>query len=185
MNAPNRIGDGEGYYEDVDPRFVQPPPAVIPSSLIPTNQKQQIPSESQGLKVPTAHHPQQYLQRDPSYESMGDGGVGRSPAASDGSHYTSVSQRGVNPYWGQQPQGYGDTYGNPNDGGYYNQHPPPMPMHAHSGGRAVGPPRAKQHRQQDILLQDNPNFAVPGLGGVGASGRGRGGGRGGRFAGAI
>ena len=186
MNAPNRIGDGEGYYEDVDPRFVHPPPTVIPSTLIPSNQKQQVPAENQGLKVPNAHHPQQYLQRDPSYESMGEGVTGRSPAASDASHYTSVSQRGVNPYWGQQPQGYGDAYGYSNDAGYYNEPPPPMPMHPYNGGKVTGPPRAKQKRQQDILLQDNPNFAVPGLGGgIGGGGRGRGGGRGGRFAGAI
>lgn len=199
VNAPNRIGDGEGYIEDVDPRFVQPPPTVIPSTLIPSNQKQQVPYDNQALRVPNAHHPHQYLRRDPSsYEgvSMGDGVAGRSPAASDASHYTSVSQRGVNPYWGnhhqQQPQEhsnpYANPYANPNDGGYYDQPAPPMPMHAYGGGPKMmgGPaPRARQQRQQDILLQDNPNFALAG-GGRGRGGGGGGGvGRGGRFAGAL
>jgi len=86
-----------------------------------------------------------------SYEDLHSGS--RSPAESDRSNFTSVSQRGINPRW------------NPGMGG-----PNPMPL---PGGRRPVPPP----QRNDILLNSNPDFEIPG-------GRPRGGpaGRGGRFA---
>lgn len=76
-----------------------------------------------------------------SYEDLQSGA--RSPAESDRSNFTSVSQRGVNPKWNGGP-GYA-----------------PMPQ------------RRPVPQQQDILLNSNPDFQIPGRGG-------RGNGRGGR-----
>ncbi|TID17149.1 pali-domain-containing protein [Venturia nashicola] len=137
-----------GYYEDVDPRFVEPPqlqsspppPSNVASQEIhpstlqpprgpPMNQNNLSPEYQPG---PMAHHD----PRQESTESLQDGQ--RSPAISDASHYTSVSQRGINPNW----------------------RPPP----------GSGMPRRPQ--QQDMLLNSNPEFSLPGIGPLG---RGRGG----------
>ncbi|KAF2674414.1 pali-domain-containing protein [Microthyrium microscopicum] len=72
----------------------------------------------------------------------------RSPANSDGSHFTSISQRGINPSW--RP-GFG----------------PKGPGSAHS--------RTRERRGEEALLDANPDFALPpGRGGFGG-GRARGG----------
>ncbi|KAH6705506.1 hypothetical protein VD0002_g6677 [Verticillium dahliae] len=70
------------------------------------------------------------------------GARARSPGAeSDRSNFTSISQRSVNPRW------------NP---------PPPMPGY---GGQPM-PRRAPQPRQQDVLLNNNPDFQLPGARGA-------------------
>jgi hypothetical protein len=69
--APPAAPAGE-YYEDVDPRFADPPPAQKPST--------------------PAH-----LQATNSYEDIPPGS--RSPTESDRSAFTSISQRGINPRW--------------------------------------------------------------------------------------
>ncbi|KFH43561.1 pH-response regulator protein-like protein [Hapsidospora chrysogenum ATCC 11550] len=61
-------------------------------------------------------------------------GGARSPAGSERSNFTSISQRGVNPHWSPAP---------------------PMP---HQQGRR--PPRP--HRQRQDMILDNPDFQVPG-----------------------
>jgi hypothetical protein len=73
----------------------------------------------------------------------------RSPALSEGSHFTSVSQRGVNPNW-RPPPGQGPGYG-------------PAGQFAPYGGN--------RRRQEDMVLNANPDFAIPGMGAA----RGRGG----------
>jgi hypothetical protein len=71
------------------------------------------------------------------YEDVHAGADGaRSPAESERSNFTSVSQRGVNPRW------------NP-----HGQHPP-MPSQGMPARRAV-------QQRQDMLL-DNPDFQLPG-----------------------
>ncbi|KAK5005456.1 hypothetical protein LTR60_006253, partial [Cryomyces antarcticus] len=84
----------------------------------------------------------------------------RSPAGSDASHFTSVSQRGVNPNW--RPNGPNG----PNGPNAYN-----------------GPNGAGQRRRpaNDVLLQANPDFVLP----AGRADYGRGRGRGGRAPGLI
>lgn len=134
-----RVNSGDNYFEDVDPRFAEPPPALVPGPLAtnyPTN------SPSNGNLHPGG------LDGNNSYEDIQEGA--RSPAESDRSNFTSVSQRGVNPRWNPGPGGYG----------------PPMPNR-----RPVGQPQ-----RNDILLNSNPDFQLPG----GRGGRGGFPGRGGR-----
>ena len=158
-NPPNhrpRVSSGgsDHYYEDVSPRFAvetDPPPQAEP-----------VPS----LLTPGPRHPPAPLRQVPgpngemipltsSYENLQEGAC--SPVESETSNFTSVSQRGVNPNW--RP-GNGD--------GAFNT--------------GLGPPsrRIQQQTQmrRDVLLNDNPDFAIPGLAGSSRGGRGgmRGGG---------
>lgn len=129
LNRPRRTSSE--YYEDVDPRFDSGPPEpnpLIPAALQPGGPRGPPPPNNSGG-----------FQNDPSSsnEDVNDGS--RSPAASEASHFTSISQRGVNPQWR----------------GYENQ--PPMPQ------------------RNELSLDNNPDFSVPG----GPPRGGRGGGRGG------
>jgi uncharacterized membrane protein len=149
QNSPPRVGGrgpsaADNYVEDIDPAFADPAmAATIPTALMP----------GPPPPNPTAGPPlrNEYLQPndsssfpsdDPSLERYGGSSESlpegqRSPAASDASHFTSVSQRGVNPDWRPAPSG------------------PPQP------------------RREDMLLNSNPDFMIPG-----AAPRGRGGFRG-------
>ncbi|KAF2435677.1 pali-domain-containing protein [Tothia fuscella] len=148
------------YYEDVDPRFAEPSPPSMPLSSSNTGAIPNVlqaggprgpPMNNNAYLSPT-HNPTggQDLRalQDPSMESLQEGQ--RSPAASDASHFTSVSQRGVNPNWRPPP------------GQQQQQHPQQQ--------RIRGPPR-----NEDVLLSHNPEFSLPG---VGPANRGRGGFRG-------
>lgn len=140
-SSPNhrRVSSGDHYYEDVDPRFAESDPSVLPSSSI-------LPAAlTPGGGMPHAQVPPQggngaYLQPSNSDDDIQEGA--RSPAASETSHFTSVSQRGVNPNWGP-PSG--------------------MPMR-----KPVG-------RERDMILENNPDFEIPGAPRGGRSGGGRGG----------
>jgi hypothetical protein len=151
------------YYEDVDPRFAEPvrsnsPP--MPTSLMPGGYAQQNTSNPSFLQAPpqlfTNNNSDPNLPRTSSYDDLPEGS--RSPVASEASHFTSVSQRPVNPNWRPEmgaPAGQFAPYGNPG-----------------------GPPR-RPMRQEDAILEAsaaNPDFAIPGA----MPGRGRGRGRGGR-----
>lgn len=73
---------GANYYEDVDPRFAYQAdnePANIPSGLTPGG------------------GPSGELRPKTSFDDLPEGA--RSPATSEISHYTSISQRGINPKW--------------------------------------------------------------------------------------
>ncbi|CAD0029599.1 unnamed protein product [Aureobasidium pullulans] len=145
----NRAGS-ESYYEDVDPRFAADEPSVVgvPTSLTP------------GPPIPTVRHPSPdhlrvgqdhdgpSLERDSSYENMAEGAL--SPAMSDTSNFTSVSQRGVNPNW-RPPPGYGPG-------------PGPVP----------GPSQQRRNERNDMILGQNPDFMLPGMRGPSRGGRGRG-----------
>jgi len=143
-----------GYYEDVDPKFAEPmnnlmPPAPIPASLRPGGPHN--PNNSN----PSLNISDPNLAQNSSYEDIPDGS--RSPAASEASHFTSVSQRGINPNWRPSPG-------------------PPVPgSYAPYGSR-------RPMRQEDVILEANaanPDFAIPGAGVGRGGGRGRGRGRGG------
>lgn len=89
-----------------------------------------------------------HLPRTSSYDDLPDGS--RSPAASEASHFTSVSQRPINPNW--RPE-----------------------MGAPAGQFGPFPGARRPLRQEDVILEANaanPDFAIP-------AARGRGRGRGG------
>lgn len=167
---------GDNYIEDVDPRFADPdPPAsldddrqnsMIPAALMPgfganraASPRTESSSPSQVAPLPSEQYAQRQLPNDdgpqmvPLSEFPEDFEGPRSPgAASDTSHFTSISQRGINPMWrpgpGEMPMGAG---GRPSYG-YQPQRGPPRP------------------RQEDVVLEANPDFSIPG---VAAPGRGR------------
>ncbi|KAK5114261.1 hypothetical protein LTR85_010326 [Meristemomyces frigidus] len=200
---PHHVRNGsEAYYEDVDPRFAIDPasevgsghdqPGPLPSALTPgagyasyNPQRMQSPNHlhvppsssnipsyvsgsASGGSTDNDHSTPASLlgeQRtassqgvgggpDHSYESLPEGA--RSPGeGSEASHFTSVSQRGINPNWRPGPGSY--------------------------AGSAIGAPSsasAVQRRREDVILNANPDFSLPGMGPPGRSG-GRGRGRGG------
>ncbi|KAH5437242.1 hypothetical protein HBI32_024140 [Parastagonospora nodorum] len=159
--AAHNQGPSSDYYEDVDPKFAEPArsnPPPMPSSLMPGGYAQQNISNPSFLAAPPPlNSSDPNLPRTSSYDDLPDGS--RSPAASEASHFTSVSQRPVNPNWRPEmgaPAGQFGPY--PGPGG-------PMPR--------------RPMRQEDVILEANaanPDFAIPGA----MPGRGRGRGRGGR-----
>lgn len=148
------------YYEDVDPRFAEPTKAnapPMPTSLMPggysANANGSNPNFLSANPPPPLNTSDPNLPRTASYDDLPEGS--RSPAASEASHFTSVSQRPVNPNWR-----------------------PDMPAPAGQFGPYNGQGR-RPMRQEDVILEANaanPDFAIPGMPG----GRGRGRGRGGR-----
>ena len=126
------------YYEDVDPRFsdvhidLSPPadPPVLPPSLVPGG-----PSSTRQLAPPGG------LQPSHSDENLQDGA--RSPTGSEISHFTSVSQRGVNPRW------------TPGHSEFRSIPPQPVRRPVPAGSSAL--------RDRDVLLQNNPDFEIPGM----------------------
>lgn len=104
------------YYEDVDPRFAEPLAVHQPTPP----------------PVHTTSPQEDNLQRS------------RSPAESERSTFTSISQRGVNPRW------------NP---------PVPAQMVPGSGGNMASR-RPVNHPPADVLLNSNPDFDLPSRGGA-------------------
>lgn len=172
----NRLNSGGDHYiEDVDPRFADAEPpanidgdrgaAMLPSALIAgfganraASPRTESSSPSQIAPLASEQFRSRPLLNDdgpemlPYSEFPEDYEGPRSPgAASDTSHFTSISQRGINPMWrpgpGEMPMGRGGpAYG------YQPQRGPPRP------------------RQEDVVLEANPDFSIPG---VTAPGRGR------------
>lgn len=175
----HRRTPSDAYYEDVDPRFASdemPPPSPVPHALIPGGtapQRGLSPAPPNRYPSPQHLHPNGSYETNPnsasdpslprngSYENIPEGA--RSPAGSDASHFTSVSQRGVNPNWRPGP-------GSVMSGG------------SQMGGNMGmgGQPMNRGPRRDDVILGANPDFALPGAGGRGRGGmggmRGRGGG---------
>ncbi|KAK3066391.1 regulator of ime2 [Teratosphaeriaceae sp. CCFEE 6253] len=117
-----------------------------------------------------------------SNESLPTGA--RSPGeGSEASHFTSVSQRPVNPHWRPGP-GPGTAYGGGGGGGMGMQGMMQQGMHQGQGqqqGSMMGGTTASaaQRRREDVILNANPDFSLPGMGGQGRGGfRARGGGGG-------
>lgn len=109
-----------------------------------------------GTGTNDGHSNESPLEHDNSDSSLPDGArsPGGSERASETSHFTSISERPVNPNWRPGSVSGGSAY----------------------GGSTRGDP-TPQRRNQDVLLNANPDFSIPGVG-VGRPGRGRGGGRG-------
>lgn len=170
------------YYEDVDPRFDDNPeedlePTRVYRTPLPPTQTsplQHARRPSRHLDIGDESLPISTLPRHRSYNSLdgqiprSNGGVGgnvddedrsgpRSPAASTSSHFTSVSQRGVNPRWQPQPPPQfigGNNIGN--DGMYTRRNNRPR-------------------NDQMNFLAGNPDFELP----LGRSGKRSGPGAGG------
>lgn len=124
-NSPGPAGARQRtseYYEDVAPRFATPDPISARGTPVP---------QQNGARLPPPINP----PRGPhDYEDMPDGA--RSPAASERSTFTSISQRGINPRW------------NP---------PPPSMM----PGYGPVPQRRPSQNRNDMLLNSNPDFELP------------------------
>jgi hypothetical protein len=113
------------YYEDVDPRFANPLTSTAPAPVTHTST-----SAAQPVAPP--------VQSTDSYEDIRDMQGARSPAESDKSNFTSISQRGINPRW------------NP---------PPPFP--AAASGYGPVPRRPVPPSTNDVVLNSNPDFELP------------------------
>lgn len=170
LQTPARTRSSD-YYEDVDPRFSDVnmdsslPDQTAPLPLILT------PGGPSAGRQPPPQQSRDFLNP-PSDENLQDGG--RSPTGSEISHYTSVSQRGVNPRW--RP-GSEDPRNMPPPNSMRKPVPPRGSGVGHSmgGGGAAGPARSR-----DVLLQGNPDFEIPGMRPPGRNfGPSRGGGGGG------
>ncbi|RDW67676.1 hypothetical protein BP6252_09072 [Coleophoma cylindrospora] len=125
----HRRSNSDNYYEDVDPRFAEAPmdpnhPSLVPTALHPPYGA----PPGNDIRTTTVGG----LDGNRSYEDIQEGA--RSPAESERSTFTSVSQRGINPRWN-----------GPNGGGY---------------GAPV--PRRPVQRPDDLLLNSNPDFQLPG-----------------------
>ncbi|EPS35919.1 hypothetical protein H072_10599 [Dactylellina haptotyla CBS 200.50] len=168
--SPKRPRRSQDYYEDIDPRFESPTaPVGLPAALTPgyvpppTMAIAEYPPDTAAIDNQGPPPPRErerkprtietYQEPSGSYEELQPGQ--RSPAMSTSSHFTSISQRGVNPRW-------------PGDGG------PPPPQSSGGGGSSS---RDRRPRQQDQILASNPDFELPSRGPGGPSGnRGRRGG---------
>ena len=143
----------DNYYEDVDPRFASPPEdtqtqrntqftqntkssSTVPNALMPGISHQD----------PTLHQPIQptieHVDPSSSYEDFHEDGQ-LSPAESEHSNMTSISQRGVNPNW------------RPDSG-----HRPGQPSLGVPGRRPSGQLQ-QQQQQRDVILGSNPDFELP------------------------
>ena len=131
------------YYEDVDPRFDDTPPEEFDSPAVyqppPTSHSNQARHRQ---RSDDDHSPVSPIRRNYSSNSLEDRpddyrSGPRSPAASTSSHFTSVSQRGINPRW--QPA------------------PPPQFV----GETTVYPRRNRPRNDQMNFLSGNPDFELP------------------------
>lgn len=157
IQTRNRVGStsSNAYYEDIDPRFAAETDPVPP---LPTMHDQQ--NDDQLMSGPDnqygpVRHPTPLHLPQSSYEDLPGA---RSPAESETSNFTSISQRGVNPNW-RPGQGYG---------GEFNSLAP-----------LRNPQRQQQQQQQqrqDMLLSGNADFEIPGMSATRSpyAGRGRG-----------
>jgi hypothetical protein len=140
--APNRRTSESviaSYYEDVDPRFddtAEDELEVYRNPVIPRRQSQVI-DEPLPISPIRRNYSSNSLDQNRILDDEYRSGP-RSPAASTSSHFTSVSQRGINPRWQPQPSQF---QGN-NDMLY--------------------PPRRKPPRGDQMnFLSGNPDFELP------------------------
>ncbi|KAK5742391.1 regulator of ime2 [Elasticomyces elasticus] len=172
---PTALTPGSGYVGSSYGQQRMPPQAQDPNLLQTPHprfnsqsrqDRGEIPSyvsgsgDGSGGETDPGHSTSAFLERpasdnpESSNENLPTGA--RSPGeGSEASHFTSVSQRPVNPNW--RPQGPPSAYGGP--------------------GSAMGQTTASaaQRRREDVILNANPDFSLPGM----APSRGRGRGRGG------
>lgn len=145
VNRPRVSSNASGsYYEDVDPRFAentdvvsalpQRNPNIQHQQSVPPNSynNHSLPMNLYNNQNPSPEGSDGRLPHSTSYEELPVGA--RSPAESDNSHFTSVSQRGVNPNW------------RPGHGGEFNNFGPRRPQ--------------QQQARHDVILANNPDFEL-------------------------
>ncbi|EGZ78237.1 pali-domain-containing protein [Neurospora tetrasperma FGSC 2509] len=122
------------YYEDVDPRFAEPSAAA--DKRPPPISMQPPPASNSYDDIPNR---------------------ARSPAESENSNFTSISQRGINPRWNSanapMPPPVAGVYAGGGGGGNVV---PRRPVNRSGAGPADG---------SDLFLNSNPDFQLPGRGG--------------------
>lgn len=184
----------DSYYEDVDPRFAQDePPLGSPSTIgslaadnhkpnallrntgaganatsVPgyiARQRHLTPTSNGSHSLPPSIPPPAGFYTDPNAppeapEDAEDAASrARSPAASETSNFTSVSQRGVNPNWRPVGGGGPSAYGS-----QFTARP--------GGNNGAGAGRWKGEASSSLsILEANPDFMLPGVGGRGTIGR--------------
>ena len=153
-NHRRNQSSADNYYEDVDPRFAPEPLNTERQTQLTQHTRSSSNTVPQALmpgisKVDDRQHQpvrptiETVDPMDNSYDSFRDSQQDGliSPAASDNSNMTSISQRGVNPNWrpqdGQRFQGPGQ----PNLG---------------------VPGRKPVQQQSEMVLNSNPDFELPG-----------------------
>ncbi|RMZ81042.1 hypothetical protein DV738_g2449, partial [Chaetothyriales sp. CBS 135597] len=108
-------GASDTYYEDVDPRFApsEPMPAELPASASSVAAAHIPPPSGRHEERSNLAIPQQLNPPIKSFSSYEDLPGARSPAESEASNFTSVSQRGVNPNWrpGYGPDNFNSLVG--------------------------------------------------------------------------
>ena len=147
------------YIEDVDPRFAEPPQPPPQQQQQPRNRNMNRNSNqyinnqppSGPLQNPHINVPPPII----SYDDIPQGS--RSPAESERSNFTSISQRGINPRWNPPPQAMMPGYG-PGNGGRGGPGGPGGPGYGGPGG----PRRPPMRDRNDVLLNSNPDFSLPG-----------------------
>ena len=154
---PTALTPGSNAYRMPPPSNPPPPTFNYHSPSSPTSHDFGAAGQAppQALDTDDPHSTPSLDRADSSYEDLPQGV--RSPTGSDTSHYTSISQRPVNPNW--RPSG-----GYP--GGFLG--PPGADGGAHSSASVA------QRRREDVILAANPEFSLPGMRGE-RGGRGRGG----------
>ena len=136
------------YYQDSENRYADrsPPPAEQRHDAYSPTHQQSFSQQPQYEPYSPTH--QNQYQQEPMYEEPrthhSSNGRARSPANSDRSNFTSISQRGVNPRW--------------------NGNRPPVP---NSSQQRI------QQQRQDVLL-NNPDFQLGSSGAGGGASRQRG-----------
>ena len=154
----------ENYYEDVPARFATDDP-ILPPKLQPLNTK------PAGLNPTALHAISQSRYTGSAYEEAAnpDRTEGsRSPAVSETSNFTSISQRPVNPHWrpppGPGPSMMGPGY-MPGQGRGYGPQSPQQGGYPGSSIYSGGPsgPGKSRYRDQETVLNANPDFALPGV----------------------
>ena len=175
-------GGSDIYYEDVNPRFASesdPVPPLPSDRPIDPNYPSQPPHGLGPSTYQSRQDSQGHLLRpisdalDPtsSNEDLQQGA--RSPAESETSNFTSVSQRGVNPNWRPGVDG---------QGAFGSYAPGPGPAGVPYGGatgvgrKPVGGGSREAQMKREVLLTGNPDFEIPGMGAPRRVGGGGGGG---------
>lgn len=190
MHTRKPSGGSANYYEDVDPRFVEPDVNVMSSNPTDTIASSGALMDMNDARHPSANPAPLNIHKNAapnmplndsnssglaegsagnsagvsySYENLHEIGA-RSPAASEASHFTSISQRGVNPNWRPGP---GDIMPGMPGGGA-----PGGAGGAAGPGGYLRPNQAQAQMRRDVLLGNNPDFELQLPSGRGRGGRG-------------
>ena len=121
----HRTTSSDAYIEDVEPRF------AVNEPVLPLQQSTSL-TRTPHDPAASIYAPEPVTTLDVPFRTDN-----RSPAQSDGSNFTSISQRQINPNWRPQP-GMGQGMGQ---------------------GMRGGPPT---RRFEDSVLASNPDFTLPG-----------------------